>query len=104
MIDGQLNQLKYLVIIAEKNNKEEFLSLLKEYGARSIETTYCHGSAPNSITAAFGFASEQNKVQISCLTKHHSAEKLIDILYNKYNFNKPNTGIAFTIPIEGLSF
>ena len=105
MSDIQSNSLQYLVIIAEKKKKDKFLSLLYEHGARAIETVYGRGSmSPSAIASAFGFETEQGRVLISCLVKSATAKELIDILYNKYNFNEPNTGIAFGISVEGLAF
>ena len=93
------------MIIAEKKKKNKFLSLISNYGAHAIETIYAHGSVgPSPIAAAFGFESGQGRVIISCLLKKDKAEELIDILYKNYNFNKPNTGIAFSVTVEGLGF
>lgn len=97
--------LQYFVIIAEQKKKNKFLSLLADFGARGIETVYGHGSmSPSAIAAAFGFEAEQGKVLISCLLKNDAAERLIDVLYREYRFDKPNTGIAFGISVEGLAF
>ncbi len=97
--------LQYLVIIAGQKKKDKFLSLLGDYGARQIDTVYGYGSmSPNAIAAAFGLEAEQGKVLISCLVKTDHARELIDRLYRDYHFDKPNTGIAFTVPVEGLAF
>ena len=105
MSDIQTSGLQYFVIIAGKKKKEKFLSLLNEHNAHGINIIYGHGStSPSLIAAAFGFEAEQGKVLISCLLKTETAKELIDILYNEYNFNQPNTGIAFSIPVEGLAF
>lgn len=105
MSDVQTNSLQYFVVIAEQRKKDKFLSLLSEYGARAIETVYAHGSmSPSVIAAAFGFEAEQGKALISCLLKSEKARELIDVLYNEYDFSKPNTGIAFGIPVEGWAF
>ena len=105
MRNVQVNGMQYFVIIVEKKKKKKFLALLDEYDARGIETVYGHGSmSPSAIVAAFGFESEQGKVMISCLLKNEKAKKLMDVLYNEYNFDKPNTGIAFSVPVEGISF
>lgn len=99
------NGLQYFVIIAEQKKKDKFLSLLSNYDAHVIETVYGHGSmSPSVLAAAFGFEVEQGKVLISCLMKNEQAKELIDVLYNDYNFKKPNTGIAFSIQVEGLAF
>ncbi|MBQ8402860.1 MAG: hypothetical protein IJX55_00350 [Clostridia bacterium] len=105
MSDAQIKGVQYFVIIAEQKKKSKFLSLLSEHGARGIETVYGHGSmSPSAIAAAFGFEAEQGKVIISCLLKNEKAKELIDILYREYEFDKPNTGIAFGISVEGLAF
>lgn len=105
MHNAQGEGLQYFVIIAEQKKKNKFLSLLGDYGARGIEIVYGHGSmSPSAIAAAFGFEAEQGKVMIICLVKNDSARQLIDVLYRDYKFNKPNTGIAFGISVEGLAF
>ncbi len=105
MSDIQNIGLQQLIVIAPQKKKDKFLSLLNESGAHSIEIVYAHGSmSPSAIAAAFGFEAEQKKVFISCLVKNDDARKLIDVLYDEYDFKRPNTGIAFTIPVEGLAF
>lgn len=105
MDDIQISGLQYFVIIAEQKNKNKFLSLLGDYGARGIETVYAHGSmSPSAIAAAFGFEAEQSKVMITGLLKSAKAKELMDVLYKEYKFDKPNTGIAFSISVEALAF
>lgn len=105
MSDVPTSNLQHLVIIAEKKEKDKFLSLLAERGVHGIETIYGSGSmSPSAIAAAFGFEAEQNKVLLFCLMKSTEAKDFIDTLCKEHNFNKPNTGIAFCIPVEGLAF
>lgn len=105
MRDVTIHGLQYFVIIAEQKKKKKILALLDGYDARGIETVYAHGSmSPGAVAAAFGFESVQNKVMISCLLKNKKAKELIDVLYTEYNFNKPNTGIAFCVSVEGMAF
>lgn len=105
MRDEQTNGLQYFVIIASKKKKNEFLSLLGDYGAHVVETTYGYGSmSPSVLAAAFGFETEQKKVLISALVKREQAERLMQVLQEKYDFDQPNTGIAFSVSVEGLAF
>lgn len=105
MSDAQTNGLQYFVVIAEQKKKNKYLSLLSDHGAHGVTTVYGHGSmSPSAIAAAFGFEAEQGKVLITCLVKTETAKHLINLLYHDYQFSKPNTGIAFTIPVEGLAF
>jgi len=93
------------VIIAKQKNKSKFLSLVSEYGAHAIDTIYARGSASQSIlSAAFSPADEQSKVMITCLMKKENAKKVIDLLYSEYDFEKPNTGFAYAIAVDGLAF
>ncbi|MBQ7761343.1 MAG: hypothetical protein IJ400_04735 [Clostridia bacterium] len=97
--------VQHFVIIAEQKLKNKFLSLLSDYGAKGIQTVYGRGSMnPNALASAFGFEVEQKKVLITCLVKSEQAKELVNILYNDYKFSEPNTGIAFSIPVEGLAF
>ena len=97
--------LQYFVIIADQKKKDEFLALLGEHGAHGIETVYGRGSmSPSALAAAFGFEAEQGKVLITCLVKTPEARALVDILRSDFKFDKPNTGIAFGISVEGLGF
>ena len=105
MRDIQINGLQYFVIIADQKKKKKFLALLDEYDARGSDVIYAHGSmSPSAVAAAFGFESEQKKVMLSCLLKNEKAKQLLDVLYTDYQFDKPNTGIAFSVPIEGMAF
>jgi hypothetical protein len=78
---------------------------LGEHGAHGIDIVYGHGSAGiNALATAFGFGEDPARAMISCLVKRASAMTLIDILHNDYHFDKPNTGIAFSVSVEGLAF
>ena len=105
MSEINIGGLQYFVIIAEQNKKNKYLSLLGEYGAHGIETVYGRGSmSPSAIAAAFGFEAEQGRAMISCLLRSDKAKELIEVLYRDHNFDKPNTGIAFSVSVEGLAF
>jgi hypothetical protein len=105
MNDIYVNGLQYFVIIAEQKKKKKFLALLDEFGARGMEVVYANGSmSPSAIASAFGFDAQQSKVMITCLLKDEKAKELIEVLYTEYKFNKPNTGIAFSIALEGMAF
>jgi len=100
-----INGLQYFVIIAQQRKKNKLLSLLADHGARGVEIVYAQGSmSPSALAAAFGFEAEQNKVMITCLLKYESAKAVMDVLYKDHKFDRPNTGIAFGINVEGLAF
>lgn len=105
MENQKIEKLQNLYIVAKPKLKDKLSKLLIDNGAHSISTIYGHGSVSKNILAqAFGLDAEQKKVILSCLIKEESAKTIIDILYSEYKFNKPNTGVAFTLPVEGLMF
>lgn len=105
MSEGTKMQIQHLVLIVDQKKKDTFLTLLYEYGAHGVDVVYGHGSmSPHALMAAFGFEAEKNKALISCLMKKEKVKELLALLYTEYHFDKPNTGIAYSIPIEGLVF
>jgi len=101
----KIKGLQYFIIITEQKKKDKYLAILSDFDAHVVDAVYVHGSvSPNVMSSVFGLDVNQGKIMISCLIKTDKAKELIEVLYNKYNFDKPNTGIAFSIPVEGLSF
>jgi hypothetical protein len=100
-----INNLQYFVVITKKRLKEKLLSLLIENEAHMVETMYVKGSiSHNLIIEAFGLEEVDDKIMISCLLKYENAKEIMELLCYKFKFNKSNTGIAFTVNVEGLLF
>ena len=94
-----------LMLIAGRNHYDALLSAMPEKGARVINTIYGKGSVKASyLMDAFGLVPEENKVVISCLIPSDKLDAMFAMLDEQFHFNKPNTGIAFTIPVEKLSY
>ncbi len=99
------NKLQYFVLICNPKQKSKFSSLLNERGVKNITTVSAHGSVSQGVLAkAFGLETTNKKLMLSALIPTETAKELIEILYKEYEFSKPNTGIAYTIPVEGLLF
>lgn len=99
------NKLQYVILICKQKKKDKFLKLLTEYGAQAIDTIYGKGSAQTGVLAgAFGLDGEVGRAVLSALLPTPRAAELLAVLCDKHGFDKANTGIAFTIPVEGLAF
>ena len=99
------NNLQYLVIISKTKLKDKFMKLLNENGGKGLNTIYGKGSVSSSVLMqSFGLDSDTKRLFLQCLISSENAKNVLQILVEKYNFNKPNSGIAFTIPVQGLVF
>ena len=105
MENNNENTLQYFTLISSIKSKDKFINLLLENNAYAIETMYGKSSVNKGFLAkAFGFDNEEKKIIITCLLPTLKSKEIIEILKTKYDFGKPNTGIAFTSPVEGLIF
>lgn len=99
------NKLQFLVIISKTKFKEKFSNLLIENGGKGLITIYGKGSVSSSVLAqSFGLDNDVKRLVLQCLITTENAKNVLQILTEKYHFDKPNTGIAYTIPVEGLMF
>lgn len=95
----------FLMLIAGRKQKDSLLTELLKDGAHIVNTMYGKGSAKSSyIRDVLGLVHEENKIVITCVMTKEKSNAMLEILAEKFNFNKPNTGIAFTVPVEKLSF
>ena len=95
----------FLVVIAERKQKEEITEDLLNSKAALMHICYGKGSVKVSqLMEAVGLYSEQNKVVITCLMTKERSHAALDILIEKHHFNKPGTGIAFTVPVDNIVY
>jgi nitrogen regulatory protein PII len=64
--------------------------------------THGHGAANAEIYDLLGFGEPKKAIIISVLTEP-MAHHILKSLRTEINLNKPGTGIAFTVPINGIS-
>jgi len=97
--------LVFMTLIVGRKQQDSILNALQDSGIRLINTIYGRGTANATyLQAAFGLVPEKHKVVITCISTCSKTDAVFKMLCEKFNFDKPNTGIAFTTPIDGLSF
>ena len=97
--------INFLMIIAGRKMKEDLMEAISNHGGRLINVIYGKGSVKASyLMNAFGFAPEENKVVIACLFPQKKIDIMLKVLTDDFDFDKPNTGIAFTTTVDKLSF
>lgn len=99
-----LNDIVFFTVIAGRKHREALLKAITENGGRFINVIYGKGTVnSSSLTEALGFVPEENKVVITYLLAKKNSANMIEMLTKKFNFDKPNTGIAFSVPVGKLS-
>ena len=105
MENNSAKTLQYYTVITSIKSKDPIIELLQQNGAKGINVTYGHGSAKKGVLAqAFGFDTEEKKLIVTCLIPTENAVTVTKTLYESFNFNKANTGIAFGIKVDALLF
>lgn len=96
--------IDYLTIITARNYKDDVLKLLLNTGCHLIDVVYAKGSVQSGyFKDMLGLVSEEKKVLITCILKSDLTLQLLEQLVINFNFDQPNTGIAFAVPVEKLS-
>jgi len=99
------NKLQYMVVITGRNMKEQLLNAMSEKGCHVINVFYGKGAvSADALHDALGLVLEENKILITCLILNTKAEVIFDMLISEFDFNNPNTGIAYVIPVEKLLY
>ncbi len=105
MMSQNSSGIVFLTVIAGRKQKVTLLDKLAEMGGRLINVVYGRGTVDASyLKCILGMVPEEEKVVITCLLPEEKTDAVFNMLINKFHFDKPNTGIAFTIAVEMLSF
>ena len=98
-------QTTFLTLIAGRNQKGALLTALLGLGVRLTSIFYGRGSVKAGVLKnLLGLVPEEHKVVITCMTTSAKADEALKMLVEQFHFNKPNTGIAFTTPVDKLSY
>lgn len=105
MKNEESSKIAFWVLIAGRKQKDALLSALLEKGAHLTNTVYGRGTVEASyLQNVLGLIPEEHKVTIMFVLPESKSTAVMEMLINKFNFDQPNTGIAFTVPIDHLSF
>jgi len=105
MKDEGKDQIVFLALIAGRKQKDLLLTMLSESGVQLATTLYGKGSVKvGYLKNVLGLVPEENKVVIISVATNQRANAVLKKLVDDFHFDRPNTGIAFTMPIDKLSF
>lgn len=93
-----------LVVIAKRAHKKSIVKRLYELEAAMVTKTLVHGSAKEGFLRALGLTREDSQMMLNAFIKVEKVSELFTFLNDVHHFNKPNSGFAFTIPVEKISY
>lgn len=91
-----------LITIIDLNLSESITDLFKNNQLPVFLLTYGYGSAKSVIYDILGYGGPRKIVSLS-IQSQDMANYIIKQLQNEIDFNKPGTGIAFTISLSSIS-
>lgn len=96
--------IEYLTVIAARKNKDNILKLLVNSGCHLIDVVYAKGSVHSGyFKDMLGLVPDEKKILITCIVTSDLTPQLMKQFVTELNFDQPNTGIAFVIPVDKLS-
>jgi len=100
-----MDNIEYLILITGRKQKDALLKRLCSIDSRVVNTMYGKGTVKsNYLLDMLGLVPEENKVIMTCALPKEKSDVIFDMLLKEFNFGQPNTGIAFTLPVVGVSF
>ena len=105
MAVDEKHRIVMLLLIAGRKQKDALLTALSGEGAKLITTIYGKGTVQaGDLQNVLGLVPEKDKAVITSLLSQEKADIILKMLVETFGFNKPNTGVAFTVPLHKLSF
>lgn len=103
MESNKPDNVVFLTLIAGRRRKDALLAALSELRVPLTNVVYAKGGADaDYLKEVFGFVQEEEKVVVTCLLTRSRSEAVLKMLTEKFNFNEPNTGVAFTVPVDRM--
>lgn len=95
-------ELKTMITIVDYSLTDKIMNIYLKNKLPVHAVTHGHGSAGSEILDYLGFGETKKGVILSVITSKTS-EHIFNVLEKEMNFNRPGTGIAFTLPLSGVS-
>lgn len=91
-----------MITIVDRSKSNAVIKLYQKYGIAVFLATRGHGTANSEIMDILGL-DEPEKELIIALAAKGTCAKVFSALNQELHFSKPGTGIAFTLPLSGIS-
>lgn len=95
---SEMNQ-ELIIVIVDNGRGEDVVEAAQKAGASGATLLHGRGSGANRIEKFFNFEIEPEKELALFVTSADETDKIIAGIQAEIDFNKPNTGILFTVDI-----
>ncbi|MDR0832402.1 MAG: hypothetical protein LBM99_05850 [Bacillales bacterium] len=98
-----MQELEFIITIGNRNDGKAISSTLEKAGGFCFNSFFGKGIVRASeILQALGLVTNQSKIVITCIIEKEKACTALKLLETVNHFTKPNTGIAFAIPLNKM--
>lgn len=97
-----IKRIKLLIAIVDRGLGNEVVNILRESGVTFNLISPGYGAAGSDIIDYLGLTDTEKDLILSVVTEDKVKSVLDKILY-KFDLDVPGNGLAFTIPISGVS-
>ena len=100
--NGQHPLLRILVIIVSADKMKAITELLNEFNCHVQSQFHASGTATSEILNIFGLGATE-KLVATCVLPNSFVASVLRGLLEEFSFRLPGKGVAFTIPVSGIS-
>ncbi len=97
-----MNTFRWLLVVARRDQSEAYIDFLRKHGAGMVFGSLCRGAAKEKTLDLLGLE-EKEKVLLSTMVSRQSARTLMRRLVSEMRIDAPNSGIALTVNVNGVS-
>lgn len=96
------SRIRWMGAIADRGKGSRVAALFKKYDHEILLDVRGHGTAGSAIMDCLGLDEPEKDLILGIASVEHS-RKLLDALQKEMEFHRPGHGIAFTMPLSGMS-
>lgn len=93
---------RLLMLITQLKFSEKAAQMLRENGVSLLLSAHAEGTAPSEMLDILGFGNTEKNIMIAAVSRP-AAGTLLRKLHKELRLGTANTGIAFTLPLSGVS-
>lgn len=94
--------VRWMAAIVDRGKGSKAAGLFQQYGHEILLIVRAHGTASSAVMDCLGLDEPEKELVLGIASVEHSG-LLIKALQNEMEFHRPGHGIAFTMPLSGIS-